>query len=109
MLGNWSFGDYFKREAIQWAWDFLTRDLGIPGERLAATTYTDDDVAWNIWHDEIGLPAERIARLGDVDQGGDSNFWRMADTRPGGPCSPIHLHPGAPPPAGPQSIPGPRR
>src|SRR5918992_996459 len=60
MLGNWSFGDYFKREAIQFAWDFLTRDLGIPGERLAATTYTDDTVAWNIWRDEIGLPQDRM-------------------------------------------------
>ena len=67
MLGNWSFGDYFKREAIHWAWDFLTRDLGIPGDRLAATTYTDDDVAWEVWRDEIGLPPERMARWGDVD------------------------------------------
>ena len=64
MLGNWSFGDYFKREAIHWAWDFLTRDLGIPGERLAATTYKDDDVAWNVWADEIGLPPERHGALG---------------------------------------------
>src|SRR6478752_3395884 len=56
MLGNWSFGDYFKREAIRYAWDFLTVDLGIPGERLGATTYTDDDVAWQIWRDEIGIP-----------------------------------------------------
>jgi len=62
MLGNWSFGDYFKREAIHWAWDFLTKDLGIPGERLAATTYKDDDVAWTVWADEIGLPPERMAR-----------------------------------------------
>ncbi len=64
MLGNWSFGDYFKREAIQFAWDFLTRDLGIPGERLAATTYTADEVAWNVWRDEIGLPPDRMARWG---------------------------------------------
>ncbi len=71
MLGNWSFGDYFKREAIQYAWDFLTRDLGIPGERLAATTYTDDEVAWNDWRDEIGLPPERMATWGDVDAGDD--------------------------------------
>ena len=56
MLGNWSFGDYFKREAIHWAWAFLTEDLGIPAERLAATTYRDDDLAWSIWRDEIGLP-----------------------------------------------------
>ena len=91
MLGNWSFGDYFKREAIQWAWDFLTRDLGIPGDRLAATTYKDDDVAWNFWRDEIGLPPERMARWGDVDAGDDHNFWRMADTGPCGPCSEIHF------------------
>src|SRR6188508_3832773 len=58
MLGNWSFGDYFKREAIHYAWDFLTRDLGIPGERLAATTYTTDDLAFEVWRDEIGLPPE---------------------------------------------------
>ena len=68
MLGNWSFGDYFKREAIHWAWDFLTSDLGIPAERLAATTYKDDEVACEVWRDEIGLPPERMARWGDVDQ-----------------------------------------
>src|SRR5206468_9978185 len=79
MLGNWSFGDYFKREAIHYAWDFLTGDLGIPGERLGATTYTDDDVAWNIWRAEIGLPAERMAKWGNVEVGDDKNFWRMAD------------------------------
>ncbi len=65
MLGNWSFGDYFKREAIHWAWDFLTKDLGIPGERLAATVYTTDDDAHAIWKDEIGLPPERLVRWGD--------------------------------------------
>src|SRR5205823_2341890 len=69
MLGNWSFGDYFKRQAIHYAWDFLTRDLGIPGERLAATTYKDDEVARTIWRDEIGLPPERMAQWGDVDTG----------------------------------------
>ena len=95
MLGNWSFGDYFKREAIHYAWDFLTTDLGIPAERLAATTYTDDTVAWNIWHDEIGLPVDRMARWGNVDAGDDSNFWRMADTGPCGPCSEIHFDRGA--------------
>ena len=91
MLGNWSFGDYFKREAIHWAWDFLTKDLGIPGDRLAATTYKDDEVAWDVWRDEIGLPPERMARWGDVDAGDDKNFWRMADTGPCGPCSEIHF------------------
>jgi alanyl-tRNA synthetase len=105
MLGNWSFGDYFKREAIQWAWDFLTRDLGIPGDRLAATTYTDDDVAWNIWRDEIGLPPERMAKWGDVDRGDDKNFWRMAETGPCGPCSEIHFDRGAQFSEGPECIP----
>src|SRR5438552_2405998 len=95
MLGNWSFGDYFKRDAIHWAWDFLTRDLGIPEDRLAATTYTYDDVAWNIWRDEIGLPRERMARWGNVDAGDDKNFWRMAETGPCGPCSEIHFDRGA--------------
>src|SRR5262245_20969127 len=95
MLGNWSFGDYFKREAIQYAWDFLTRDLGIPADRLAATTYTYDDVAWNIWRDEIGLPPERMAKWGDVDKGDDKNFWRMAELGPCGPCSEIHFDRGA--------------
>ena len=105
MLGNWSFGDYFKREAIHFAWDFLTGDLGIPGDRLAATTYTDDDVAWDIWHDEIGLPPERMARWGDVDNGDDSNFWRMADTGPCGPSSEIHFDRGAHLSEGPQCTP----
>ena len=65
MLGNWSFGDYFKREAIHWAWDFLTRDLGLPPERLAATTYTTDDLAFDVWRDEIGLSPDRLVRWGD--------------------------------------------
>src|SRR6476659_7144264 len=105
MLGNWSFGDYFKRDAIRWAWDFLTRDLGIPGDRLAATTYTDDEVAWAIWRDEIGLPPERMARWGDVDHGDDHNFWRMADTGPCGPCSEIHFDRGIEFSEGPECIP----
>jgi alanyl-tRNA synthetase len=105
MLGNWSFGDYFKREAIHWAWEFLTGDLGIPGDRLAATTYRDDEVAWNVWRDEIGLPPERMARWGDVDAGDDKNFWRMAETGPCGPCSEIHFDRGAQFSEGPECIP----
>ena len=105
MLGNWSFGDYFKREAIHWAWTFLTEDLGIPGDRLAATTYTDDAVAWNIWRDEIGLPPERMAAWGDVDAGDDHNFWRMADTGPCGPCSEIHFDRGEELSEGPGCVP----
>jgi alanyl-tRNA synthetase len=105
MLGNWSFGDYFKREAIHWAWEFLTGALGIPPDRLAATTYTDDEVAWNIWRDEIGLPPERMARWGDVDRGDDHNFWRMADTGPCGPCSEVHFDRGAALSEGPHCVP----
>ena len=105
MLGNWSFGDYFKREAIHFAWDLLTREFGIPADRLAATTYKDDDVAWGIWRDEIGLPPERMARWGDVDKGDDSNFWRMAETGPCGPCSEIHFDRGAQFSEGPECIP----
>jgi len=105
MLGNWSFGDYFKREAIHWAWEFLTVELGLPGERLAATTYTDDEVAWAVWRDEIGLPPERMARWGDVDAGDDKNFWRMAETGPCGPCSEIHFDRGAHLSEGPDCIP----
>jgi alanyl-tRNA synthetase len=91
MLGNWSFGDYFKREAIHWAWDFLTKDLGIPEERLAATVYTTDDLAHGVWKDEIGLPPERLVRWGDFPNGDEKNWWRMADVGPSGPCSEIHF------------------
>ena len=105
MLGNWSFGDYFKREAIHWAWEFLTVELGIPGERLAATTYKDDEVARGVWRDEIGLPPERMATWGDVDAGDDHNFWRMADTGPCGPCSEIHFDRGEHLSEGPYCIP----
>jgi alanyl-tRNA synthetase len=105
MMGNWSFGDYFKREAIHWAWEFLTKELGIPAERLAATTYADDEVARAIWRDEIGLPPERMARWGDVDAGDDKNFWRMAETGPCGPCSEIHYDRGAHLSEGPDCVP----
>ncbi len=105
MLGNWSFGDYFKAEAIRWAWEFLTEDLGIPADRLAATTYTDDEESWAIWRDQIGLPPERMARWGDVDDGDDHNFWRMADTGPCGPNSEIHFDRGAHLSEGPGCVP----
>ncbi len=91
MLGNWSFGDYFKREAIGWAWEFLTGELGIPPERLAATVYTDDEDAYRIWTSEIGVPPERMARWGDVAAGDEKNFWSMGETGPCGPCSEIHF------------------
>jgi alanyl-tRNA synthetase len=105
MLGNWSFGDYFKRDAIRWAWDFLTRDLGIPGERLAATVYSTDDVAYEVWRDEIGLPVDRLVRWGDFPNGDEKNWWRMADTGPCGPCSEIHFDRGAHLSEGPHCIP----
>jgi alanyl-tRNA synthetase len=91
MLGNWSFGNYFKRDAIHWAWQFMTKDLGIPGDRLAATVYSTDDVAHAIWKDEIGLPPERLVRWGDFPNGDEKNWWRMADIGPSGPCSEIHF------------------
>ena len=105
MLGNWSFGDYFKREAIHYAWDFLTRDLGIPRDRLAVTTYKDDEVARTVWRDEIGIPPERMAAWGDVDHGDDHNFWRMAETGPCGPCSEVHFDRGAHLSEGPECVP----
>ncbi|PZR63338.1 MAG: alanine--tRNA ligase [Chloroflexi bacterium] len=105
MLGNWSFGDYFKRDAIHWAWELLTEEFGIPGERLAATVYTDDDEAHRIWTEEIGLPPERIARWGNVGAGDEKNFWRMANTGPCGPCSEIHYDRGPELSEGPHCIP----
>ncbi|OGN87324.1 MAG: alanine--tRNA ligase [Chloroflexi bacterium GWC2_73_18] len=95
MLGNWSFGDYFKREAIAWAWELLTDGYGIPGDRLAATVYGDDEEAYAAWHEMIGLPPERIARWGDIASGDEKNFWRMADTGPAGRCSEVHFDRGA--------------
>ncbi len=91
MLGNFSFGDYFKEEAIPWAWEFLTKVLELPAERLWVTVYIDDDEAYDIWNKKIGVPAERIVRIGD-NKGGkymSDNFWMMGDTGPCGPCSEI--------------------
>ncbi|HYI22549.1 MAG TPA: alanine--tRNA ligase, partial [Candidatus Limnocylindrales bacterium] len=104
MLGNWSFGDYFKREAIQWAVELLTTVYQIPFERLGATTYKDDEDARRYWR-EVGMPEERMAIWGDVDNGDDNNFWRMADTGPCGPCSEIHFDRGAHLSEGPHCIP----
>jgi alanyl-tRNA synthetase len=105
MLGNWSFGDYFKAEAIHWAWEFLTDDLGIDPARLAATIYTDDEDAFRIWTEEIGLPADRVVRWGNIAVGDDHNFWQMADTGPCGPCSELHYDRGAELSEGPECIP----
>ena len=91
MLGNWSFGDYFKKESIEWGWELLTKVFGLPAEKLLATVYHEDDEAYDIWLNVIGLPAERIIRIGD-NKGGkykSDNFWMMADTGPCGPCSEI--------------------
>jgi alanyl-tRNA synthetase len=105
MLGNWSFGDYFKREAIHWAWGFLTGELGMEPDRIAATVYTDDDEAHGIWSDEIGLPPERLVRWGNIAEGDEKNFWRMGDTGPCGPCSELHYDRGAHLSEGPHCIP----
>jgi len=95
MLGNWSFGDYGKRESLLWGWEFLTKDMGLDPEHMWASVYKDDDEAYAIWRDEIGLPEARIERLGDLDKGDDENFWSMGDTGPCGPCSEIHYDQGA--------------
>jgi alanyl-tRNA synthetase len=97
MLGNWSFGDYFKRESLKWAWQLLTEVYKLPPERLLATVYQEDDEAYDIWTKEIGLPPERVIRIGD-NKGGrykSDNFWMMADTGPCGPCSEIFYDHGA--------------
>jgi alanyl-tRNA synthetase len=91
MLGNWSFGDYFKRDSLKWAYELLTNVYGLPPEKLWATVYHTDDEAYDIWVNEIGLPAERVVRIGD-NKGApyaSDNFWQMADTGPCGPCSEI--------------------
>lgn len=96
MLGNFSFGDYFKRDAIQFAWTFLTKELGLPEEKLWVTVYKDDDEAADIWLNEMGVSADRFSRLGDKD-----NFWMMGDTGPCGPCSEIFYDHGEDVPGGP--------
>ena len=91
MLGNFSFGDYFKRDAIHYAWELLTKVYQLPAERLWVTVYQDDDEAFAIWANEVGVPADRIIRIGD-NKGAryaSDNFWQMADTGPCGPCSEI--------------------
>ncbi|MFT4242617.1 MAG: alanine--tRNA ligase [Acidovorax sp.] len=107
MLGNWSFGDYFKRESLKWAWELLTEVYQLPKERLLATVYAEDDEAYDIWTKEIGLPPERVIRIGD-NKGGrykSDNFWMMADTGPCGPCSEIFYDHGPEIPGGPPGSP----
>jgi len=86
MMGNFSFGDYFKSDAITYAWDFLTKDLGLDATKLHISVYKDDDQAYDLWNKMIGVPAERIVRLGAED-----NFWQMGDTGPCGPCTEIYV------------------
>ena len=91
MLGNFSFGDYFKKDAIHYAWELLTSVYGLPKEKLTVTVYQEDDEAYEIWKNEIGVPVERIIRIGD-NKGAryaSDNFWQMADTGPCGPCTEI--------------------
>ena len=107
MLGNWSFGDYFKRESLQWAWELLTQVYGLDPNRLWATVYAEDDEAYAIWTQDIGLPAERVVRIGD-NKGAryaSDNFWMMADTGPCGPCSEIFYDHGPEIPGGPPGSP----
>ena len=89
MLGNFSFGDYFKRDAIHYAWELLTSVYQLPKDKLWVTVYQTDDEAYDIWQKDIGVPAARIVRIGDKPGGGSDNFWQMADTGPCGPCSEI--------------------
>ncbi len=89
MLGNFSFGDYFKEEAIHYAWEFLTRVMGLPRDRLWVTVFEEDEDAERIWTEKIGLPGERVVRMGEAD-----NFWSMADTGPCGPCSEVLIDQG---------------
>jgi len=86
MLGNFSFGDYFKTDAIPWSWELVTEKFGFDGDRLWITVHESDDEAEAIWHEQVGVPMDRIQRLGDKD-----NFWQMGETGPCGPCSEIHI------------------
>ncbi len=86
MMGNFSFGDYFKKEAITYAWEFLTQEVKLPADKLYASVYKFDDDSYDIWHKHIGLPQHRIVRLGEAD-----NFWQMGDVGPCGPCTEIYI------------------
>ncbi len=108
MLGNFSFGDYFKRDAIRLAWELLTKDYGLAPERMWVTVYQDDDEAYDIWAKDIKVPRERIARIGDKPGGPkyqSDNFWQMGDTGPCGPCTEIFWDHGPGIPGGPPGTP----
>ena len=100
MLGNFSFGDYFKSEAIRFSWEFLTQVLKLPKDKLWVTIHDSDDEAWDIWVNEIGFDPDRMSRMGDKD-----NFWTMGDTGPCGPCSEIFFDHGDSVPGGPPGSP----
>ena len=107
MLGNFSFGDYFKKDAIQFAWDLLTQVFNLPKEKLLVTVYAEDDEAYEIWNKQIGIPTDRIIRIGD-NKGAryaSDNFWMMGDTGPCGPCTEIFYDHGAHIPGGPPGSP----
>ena len=107
MLGNFSFGDYFKQEAIHFAWEFLTQTLKLPKDKLLVTVYAEDDEAYEIWNKQIGVPVERIIRIGD-NKGAryaSDNFWMMGDTGPCGPCTEIFYDHGPHIPGGPPGSP----
>ena len=107
MLGNFSFGDYFKKDAIQLAWDLLTQEFKLPKEKLLVTVYAEDDEAYEIWNKQIGIPADRIIRIGD-NKGAryaSDNFWMMGDTGPCGPCTEIFYDHGDHIPGGPPGSP----
>jgi alanyl-tRNA synthetase len=105
MLGNFSFGDYFKTEAIHWSWEFLTEVLKLDPERLYVTIYIDDDEAFNIWHDEVGVPAEKIMRIGRDADGSSDNFWEHG-AGPCGPCTEIYYDRGPKYGTGPEDVMG---
>jgi alanyl-tRNA synthetase len=105
MLGNFSFGDYFKKDAIQFGWDFVTKTLKIDPARLMVTVYQTDDEAFELWNKMIGLPADKIVRIGDKPGGGSDNFWQMGETGPCGPCTEIFFDHGAHIPGGPPGSP----
>ncbi len=105
MLGNFSFGDYFKKDAIRFAWDFVTGTLKIDPARLMVTVYATDDEAFDLWHKEAGVPKEKIVRIGDKPGGGSDNFWQMGETGPCGPCTEIFFDHGAHIPGGPPGSP----
>ena len=90
MLGNWSFGDYYKREAIQMAWDLSVNVYGLDPTRIHVSVYKDDDISYDLWRDEIGVVPARIYRMGDIEKGDDENFWSMGPTGPCGPCTELY-------------------